>query len=249
VASRHELRDELSAESACGAGYEDLHDLLLSPHLPLRRDRGAACDSLLGVPVSTRAEHAIRLLDLHTGAEPEPDVHAVEAAWTRNQRAVPIERTRGRPRWITKLRPIGRERRRRVRTVLYTSISCDGFIARANESPEQLARGRRERSPIADRLEKERQMAKIALSQNISLDGVMRFDGLVQSPGPTDVPFKYTGWNLTPSTAVPRVADSATRKSSGSSRRRTPRRFCSAGSPTRPCRATGRRRKVSLPRG
>jgi hypothetical protein len=26
VASRHELRDELSAESACGAGYEDLHD-------------------------------------------------------------------------------------------------------------------------------------------------------------------------------------------------------------------------------
>jgi hypothetical protein len=26
VASRHELRDELSAENACGAGYEDLHD-------------------------------------------------------------------------------------------------------------------------------------------------------------------------------------------------------------------------------
>jgi hypothetical protein len=26
VASRHELRDEFSAESACGAGYEDLHD-------------------------------------------------------------------------------------------------------------------------------------------------------------------------------------------------------------------------------
>jgi hypothetical protein len=25
VASRYELRDELSAESACGAGYEDLH--------------------------------------------------------------------------------------------------------------------------------------------------------------------------------------------------------------------------------
>ena len=32
VASRHELRDERSAENACGAGYEDLH-------------RGAACDS------------------------------------------------------------------------------------------------------------------------------------------------------------------------------------------------------------
>jgi dihydrofolate reductase len=31
-------------------------------------------------------------------------------------------------------------------------------------------------------------MGKIALSQNISLDGVM------QSPGHTDVPFKYRGW-------------------------------------------------------
>jgi dihydrofolate reductase len=31
-------------------------------------------------------------------------------------------------------------------------------------------------------------MGKIALSQNISLDGVM------QSPGPKDVPFKYRGW-------------------------------------------------------
>jgi dihydrofolate reductase len=31
-------------------------------------------------------------------------------------------------------------------------------------------------------------MGTIALSQNISLDGVM------QSPGPTDVPFKYRGW-------------------------------------------------------
>jgi hypothetical protein len=26
MASRHELRDELPAEGACGAGYEDLHD-------------------------------------------------------------------------------------------------------------------------------------------------------------------------------------------------------------------------------
>jgi hypothetical protein len=31
-------------------------------------------------------------------------------------------------------------------------------------------------------------MGKLALSQNTSLDGVM------QSPGPTDVPFKYRGW-------------------------------------------------------
>jgi dihydrofolate reductase len=31
-------------------------------------------------------------------------------------------------------------------------------------------------------------MGKIALSQNVSLDGVM------QSPGTTDVPFKYRGW-------------------------------------------------------
>jgi dihydrofolate reductase len=31
-------------------------------------------------------------------------------------------------------------------------------------------------------------MGRIALSQNISLDGVM------QSPGPTDIPFKYRGW-------------------------------------------------------
>jgi hypothetical protein len=31
-------------------------------------------------------------------------------------------------------------------------------------------------------------MGRIALSQNVSLDGVM------QSPGPTDVPFKYRGW-------------------------------------------------------
>jgi hypothetical protein len=37
-------------------------------------------------------------------------------------------------------------------------------------------------------------MGKIALSQNISLDGVMQLNGEMQSPGPTDVPFKYTGW-------------------------------------------------------
>jgi dihydrofolate reductase len=43
-------------------------------------------------------------------------------------------------------------------------------------------------SPVTDHLEKEKQMGRIALSQNLSLDGVM------QSPGHTDVPFKYRGW-------------------------------------------------------
>jgi hypothetical protein len=33
VASRHQLRDEHPAESACGAGYEDLHDCSFSSHL------------------------------------------------------------------------------------------------------------------------------------------------------------------------------------------------------------------------
>jgi dihydrofolate reductase len=37
-------------------------------------------------------------------------------------------------------------------------------------------------------------MGKIALSQNISLDGVIQLDEEMQSPGPTDVPFKYTRW-------------------------------------------------------
>ena len=40
VASRHELRDELSAENACGAGDEDLHDCSFRLVHPLRRDRG-----------------------------------------------------------------------------------------------------------------------------------------------------------------------------------------------------------------
>jgi len=39
-------------------------------------------------------------------------------------------------------------------------------------------------------------MGTIALSQNMSLDGVIQLDGFMQSPGPTDVPFKYTGWEL-----------------------------------------------------
>jgi dihydrofolate reductase len=39
-------------------------------------------------------------------------------------------------------------------------------------------------------------MGKIAVSQNISLDGVMQTDGKMQSPGPTDVAFKYTSWEV-----------------------------------------------------
>ena len=35
VAPRHELRDELSAENACGASYEDLHDCSSRFRLPL----------------------------------------------------------------------------------------------------------------------------------------------------------------------------------------------------------------------
>jgi hypothetical protein len=36
-------------------------------------------------------------------------------------------------------------------------------------------------------------MGEIALSQNISLDGVMQLDGEMQSPGPTDVPCHLRG--------------------------------------------------------
>jgi hypothetical protein len=35
VATRHELRDELSAENACRASYEDLHDCSSRFRLPL----------------------------------------------------------------------------------------------------------------------------------------------------------------------------------------------------------------------
>jgi hypothetical protein len=96
--------------------------------------------------------------------------------------------------------------------------------------------------PTPDHREKEKQMGKIALSQNTSLDGVM------QSPGPEDVPFNYRAGPWT-STAVPRVPDSTRRKRLGSSRRRTPRPSCSDGSPTRPCRPSGPQRKVCSPTG
>jgi hypothetical protein len=92
-------------------------------------------------------------------------------------------------------------------------------------------------------------MGKIALSQNTSLDGVMQLDGLMQSPGPTDVPFNYTGGNLTTSTAVPRVADSLRGRVRARAGARTPRRSCSAGSPTRSCGPSGPPRKVSSPTG
>jgi hypothetical protein len=91
-------------------------------------------------------------------------------------------------------------------------------------------------------------MGKIALSQNTSLDGVMQLDGLMQSPGPTDVPFKYTGWEVD-FDGGPEGARFNTGKRSGSSRRRTPRPSCSDGSPTRPCRPSGPQRKVSSPTG
>jgi dihydrofolate reductase len=39
-------------------------------------------------------------------------------------------------------------------------------------------------------------MGKLVLSQNISLDGVMQTDGKMQSPGATDVPFRYTSWEV-----------------------------------------------------
>jgi hypothetical protein len=45
VALCHELGDELSADNACGAGYEDLYDCSSRLLCPLRRDSGAACDS------------------------------------------------------------------------------------------------------------------------------------------------------------------------------------------------------------
>ena len=91
-------------------------------------------------------------------------------------------------------------------------------------------------------------MGKIALSQNISLDGVIQLDEEMQSPGPTDVPFKYTRW------AVDFEGDregarSTTTKRPGSSRRRTARPYCSDGSPTRPCRASGPQRRASSPTG
>src|ERR671922_1742204 len=53
--------------------------------------------------------------------------------------------------------------------------------------PHSRASSRRSRSLPADR-EKEEQMGKIAVTELTSLDGVM------QSPGSTDVPFKYRGW-------------------------------------------------------
>src|SRR5919106_2825773 len=59
-----------------------------------------------------------------------------------------------------------------------------------HEETPSTRSGTAKRSSITDHLEKERQMGKIVLAQNTSVDGVM------QSPGSTDVPFKYRGWVL-----------------------------------------------------
>jgi hypothetical protein len=65
-------------------------------------------------------------------------------------------------------------------------LAPDGFIARGNESPDNSlgdgseARYTRPREGETD--------GKDRPELNVSLDGVM------QSPGPTDVPFKYRGW-------------------------------------------------------
>ena len=80
-------------------------------------------------------------------------------------------------------------------------------------------------------------MGKIALSQHLSLDGVM------QSPGFTDVPFKYRGWIM-----------DFDRGPEGDrfqleQAQRTPRSSCSARSPMRRCKPSGQRRKVSSPTG
>jgi len=79
-------------------------------------------------------------------------------------------------------------------------------------------------------------MGRIALSQHTSLDGIM------QSPGPTDVPFKYRGWIMD----FDRGPEG---ERFSSSRRRTPGPSCSAGSPMRPCMPSGPQRKVSSPTG
>ena len=71
-------------------------------------------------------------------------------------------------------------------------------------------------------------MGKLALSQNTSLDGVM------QSPGPTDFPFKYRGWAVD-FDGSREGARFNYEEEVGSRRRRTQRPLCSDGSPTPPC--------------
>jgi dihydrofolate reductase len=63
-------------------------------------------------------------------------------------------------------------------------------LSRQSRSLAAEGRETTEAKPITDDLEKEKHMGKIAVSQNMSLDGVM------QSPGSTDVPFKHRGWIL-----------------------------------------------------
>lgn len=79
-------------------------------------------------------------------------------------------------------------------------------------------------------------MGKIALSQHTSLDGVM------QSPGPTDVPFKYKGW-IFDYDGGPEGDRFQLEQA------QTPMPSCSAGSPMRPWRPSGPPRKASSPTG
>jgi hypothetical protein len=67
-------------------------------------------------------------------------------------------------------------------------MSLDGFIAGPNETPDNPLGDDGSEAPITDHQRRRNRWGKIALTQHTSLDGVM------QSPGPTDVPFKYRGW-------------------------------------------------------
>ena len=85
-------------------------------------------------------------------------------------------------------------------------------------------------------------MGKLALSQNTSLDGVM------QSPGPTDVPFKYRGWAVD-FDGSREGARFNYEEEVGLEEAQTPRPSCSDGSPTPPCRLSRPQRKVGSPTG
>ncbi len=79
-------------------------------------------------------------------------------------------------------------------------------------------------------------MGKIVLTQLTSVDGVM------QSPGPTDVPFKYKGWIM--DFDVGPEGDRFKLEEA-----QTPTPSCSAGSRMRPCRPSGPQRRASSPTG
>jgi hypothetical protein len=92
-------------------------------------------------------------------------------------------------------------------------------------------------------------MGTIALSQNTSLDGVIQLDGLMQSTGPTDVPFEHTGWVFDDIDRGPEGGRFNYEEEFGLEQAQHAEVSCSDGSPTRPCRPTGPRRKVGSPPG